>query len=49
MNRTRALERSLEQADSLAADARSALAILPDSEERNALDALVDYALERSL
>jgi octaprenyl-diphosphate synthase len=49
MNRTRALERSLEQADSLAADARSALAVLPDSEERNALDALVDYALERSL
>ncbi len=48
MERTGALDQAMAQAHDLARQARSALAVLPASDERDALEFLAGYAVERA-
>jgi octaprenyl-diphosphate synthase len=48
MERTGALDQAMSQAEGLAEKARMALAVLPESDERGALEFLAGYAVERA-
>ncbi len=48
MERTGALDQAMAQAEGLAEKARMALAVLPESDERGALEFLAGYAVERA-
>jgi octaprenyl-diphosphate synthase len=48
MERTGALDQAMSQAEGLAGKARQALSVLPESEERAALEFLAGYAVDRA-